>query len=193
MTKCHSIFPGSNQRAHGAETLMKGFAMRDHDSTRSGLRRDEGSALLVAMVMLALMGLIGFSSLDTVMRDRQVAGFQSRAQNALYGADAGIAESLEILKNEITGSALAPGDCLGTTLGSTTLQNGTVYGPDTTASSQICMLASADPCASLDASIEVGQAIYLNTIWNVRAQGVAVGGATSRIQSTADRCHAFNN
>ena len=167
--------------------------MGNHDNTATGRPRNEGSALLVAMVMLALMGLIGFSSLDTVMRDRQVAGFQSRAQNALYGADAGIAESLEILKNEITGSSLVPGDCLTTTLASTTLNNGTIYGPDTTASSQICMLASGDPCASLNASIEVGQPIFLNTIWNLRAQGVAVGGATSRIHSTADRCHAFNN
>ena len=46
---------------------------------------------------------------------------------------------------------------------------------------------------SLDASIEVGQPIYLNTIWNLRSEGIAVGGATSRIRATADRCHAFNN
>ena len=47
--------------------------------------------------------------------------------------------------------------------------------------------------AMVDASIEVGQPIYLNTIWNLRAQGSATGGAIYRIQSTADRCHAFNN
>ena len=159
-----------------------------------GRAREDGSALLIAMVMLALMGMIGFASLDTVMRDRQVAGFQSRAQTALYAADAGIAESLEILKNEITGASIAAGDCLTAKLTSVTLPNNSVYGPDSSApTDQICMLASAEPCAALDASIEVGQPIYLNTIWNVRAQGVAVGGATSRIHATADRCHAFNN
>ena len=57
----------------------------------------------------------------------------------------------------------------------------------------ICMLASADPCATLDASIEVGNVIFLNTIWNLRVEGAAPGGATARIHSTADRCHAFNN
>ena len=161
---------------------------------RTGMARRDGSALLIAMVMLSLMGLIGFASLDTVMRDRQVAGFQSRAQTALYAADAGIAESLEILKNEITGASIAAGDCLTVKLTSTTLDNQAVYGPDTSAATdEICMLASADPCASLDASIEVGQPIFLNTIWNMRAQGVAVGGATSRIHATAERCHAFNN
>jgi hypothetical protein len=55
------------------------------------------------------------------------------------------------------------------------------------------MLAAATPCAEIDASIEQGQPIYLYTVWNVRAQGVAPGGATSRIHATAERCHAFNN
>lgn len=170
------------------------MAIGGSDAAAALRRRESGSALLVSMVLLGVMGLIGFASLDTVMRDRQVAGFQNRAQTALYGADAGVADGLEILKNEVLGSALAIGDCLTNTLTLTTLPNGTTYGPDTTAgSSQICMLAAADPCASLDASIEVGQPIYLNTLWNLRAEGIAVGGATSRIHSTADRCHAFNN
>ena len=55
------------------------------------------------------------------------------------------------------------------------------------------MLASADPCAELDSSIGQGQPIYLNTLWNVRVQGNAPGGATSRLQAAAERCHAFNN
>ena len=52
-------------------------------------RREGGAALLVAMLMLVLMGMIGLASMDTVMRDRQVAGFQNLAQTALYAADAG--------------------------------------------------------------------------------------------------------
>ncbi len=55
------------------------------------------------------------------------------------------------------------------------------------------MLAAATPCAELDSSIEMGQAVYLYTVWNVRTQGQAPGGATARIQATAERCHAFNN
>ena len=68
------------------------------------------------------------------------------------------------------------------------------YGPDATApTSQICMLAAAEPCDEIDSSIEVGQPIFLYTVWNLRTQGVAPGGATARIQATAERCHAFNN
>ncbi len=159
---------------------------------RRGGRREAGSALLVAMVMLALMGLVGFASLDTVMRDRQVAGFQSRAQTALYAADAGIAQGLDILRTEVVGAALAPGDCLTSTLPATTLPNGASYGPDGGAS-QICMLASADPCSEIDASIEMGQPVYLYTVWDVRAQGTAPGGASARLQAGVERCHAFNN
>lgn len=155
-------------------------------------RLEQGSALLVAMVMLALMGLIGFASLDTVMRDRQVAGFQSRAQTALYAADAGVAQGLDLLRQEIVGAALTPGDCLTGALPATTLGNGASYGPDP-AAAQICMLAAADPCSEIDASIEMGQPIYLYTVWDVRAQGTAPGGATARLQAGVERCHAFNN
>lgn len=162
-------------------------------STRSS-KREGGAALLVAMLMLVLMGMIGLASLDTVMRDRQVAGFQNLAQSALYAADAGVADSLDILRTEIVGAALSPGDCLTTVLPTTNIGGGSSYRPDPTAgSNQICMLASAEPCAEIDASIEMGQPIYLYTVWNVRVQGNAPGGATSRVQATAERCHAFNN
>jgi len=157
-------------------------------------RRERGAALLVSMLLLVAMALIGFASLNTVMRDREVSGYTTQSQTALLGADAGLAHSLDIIRKEITGIAVAAGDCLGTPVPSDTLPNGITYGPDSTApTNQICMLAAAEPCAEVDSSIEQGQPIYLYTVWNVRTQGVSLGGATSRIQATAERCHAFNN
>jgi Tfp pilus assembly protein PilX len=161
---------------------------------RRAVNSQSGSALLVTMMLLVLMGMIGLASLNTVMRDRQVAGFQNQAQTALYAADAGVAESLDLVRKEIVGTALSPGDCLDAVLPSTSLGGGVAYGPDPSApTNQICMLASAEPCAEIDASIEMGQPIYLYTVWNVRVQGTAAGGATSRVQASVDRCHAFNN
>lgn len=161
---------------------------------RHTAKRESGSALLVTMLLLVLMGMIGLASLDTVMRDRQVAGFQNQAQTALYAADAGVAESLDVIRQEIVGTALAPGDCLDTVLPNTSLGGGVAYAPDPSApTDEICMLASADPCAEIDASIEMGQPIYLYTVWDVRVQGTAPGGATSRVQASVERCHAFNN
>ena len=53
-------------------------------------KREQGAALLVAVLLLALMGIVGLASMETVTRDRQVAGYQSRAQTALYAAEGGI-------------------------------------------------------------------------------------------------------
>lgn len=157
-------------------------------------RREDGAALLMAMMLLVLMGMIGVASLNTVMRDRQVAGFQNLAQTALYAADAGVAGSLDIVRTDIVGAALTPGDCLTSTLPTTNIGTGSSYQTDPTASTnQICMLASAEPCAEIDGSIEQGQPVFLYTVWNVRVAGNAPGGATARLQATAERCHAFNN
>ena len=155
---------------------------------RARRRREGGAALLVAVMMLALMGLIGFASMDTVMRDRQVAGNTSLSQSALYAADAGVASGLEVLRTEVTSTALAPGDCLTGTVPNVTLPNGSSYGPDSTAPNQICMLAAAEPCIE-DTSLELN---FFYTVWNVRSEGQAPGGATARVQATAGRCHSFN-
>lgn len=166
-------------------------------------RREGGAALLIAMMMMALAGLVGMASLDTVMRDRQVAGYSSLAQSALYAADAGVAHGLDLLRQEITGLALTAGDCLTATLvdaavSARTLTNGAYYenDPDSPDGTQICMLAAAEPCEQGGmplGSLDWGQAIYMKTVWNVRVQGVAPGGATAQVMVTAERCHAFNN
>lgn len=64
-------------------------------------KREEGAALLVAVLVLALMGVIGLSAMETVTRDRQVAGYQSRAQTALYAAEAGVAIALTMIDDEV--------------------------------------------------------------------------------------------
>lgn len=157
-------------------------------------RREGGTALLVSVLMLVLMGLLSMASLDTVMRDRQIAGYTSRARAALYAADAGIAASLDMVRTAPLPTALAPGDCITTVLPTTTLPNGTSYQPDTSApTSNVCMLSSADPCSELDASIEIGVgSIYLYTLWDMRIQGQTADGAIARVQATSQRCHAFN-
>jgi Tfp pilus assembly protein PilX len=157
-------------------------------------RGERGAALLVSMLLLTAMALIGFASLNTVMRDREVSGYTTQSLTALLGADAALSHSLDQIRTGVVGIAISAGDCLPGTIPSATLPNGTVYGPDATApTNQICMLAAAEPCAELDSSIEQGQPIYLYTVWNLRTQGVSPGGATSRIQATAERCHAFNS
>jgi len=173
--------------------------MDERKPTALRRRHEEGAALLVAMLMLVLMGMIGLSSLDTVMRERQVAGYTSKARQALYAADAGIASGLDLVRTTALSTSLAAGtgtsgDCLPNPVGADTLPNGTTFQPDTTAATtSICMIASAEPCSEFDASIEVGTgATYLYTVWDLRMQGETPDGAISRVQATVQRCHAFD-
>lgn len=62
-------------------------------------RGTEGSALLVAVLMLVLMGAIGLAALDAVTLDRQTAGFQSRKRVAFWAAEAGVAEARDAMRN----------------------------------------------------------------------------------------------
>ncbi len=165
-----------------------------HPNPRTRTRREGGAALLVSILMLVMMGFIGMASLDTVMRDRQIAGYTSRARSALYAADAGVAAALDMVRTAPLPTALAAGDCMTSVLPETSLPNGTSYRPDTTAATNnVCMLASADPCSELDASIEVGSgSVFLYTLWDMRVQGQTTDGAVARVQATSQRCHAFN-
>lgn len=56
-------------------------------------RSEEGVALIVTMVLMVLMGLIGIAAMETVTRDRQVAGFQSQSKMALYAAEAALGDA----------------------------------------------------------------------------------------------------
>lgn len=174
--------------------MIQSKASIDRDRDENLRRRESGTALLVSILMLVMMGLLGMASLDTVMRDRQIAGYTSRARSALYAADAGVAAALDMVRTAPLPTALATGDCITTVLPTTTLPNGTSYQPDTSAAtSNICMLSSADPCSELDASIEVGAgSIYLYTLWDMRIQGQTPDGAIARVQAMSQRCHAFN-
>lgn len=150
-------------------------------------RREGGAALFIAVLLMALMATIGFASMDTVMRSREVAGNTSRSFSALYAADAGISAALQALRSEVTTTALSPGDCLDATVPTATLPNGTSYRADATATNQICMLASADPCLE-ETSMDLP---FFYTVWDMRVQGEATGGTLARVQATAGRCHAF--
>jgi hypothetical protein len=78
---------------------------------RAEVRRSErGSALFVAVMMLALMGFLGLAALDRVTRDEQVAGYQNRARTAFYAAEAGISDARKRIREDPNGSPTLPDD-----------------------------------------------------------------------------------
>jgi hypothetical protein len=63
-----------------------------HTDTRT--RREEGIALIAAMMILALVATLAIAAMETTMRDQQVAGVHMRERVAFQAAEAGLATAL---------------------------------------------------------------------------------------------------
>ncbi len=77
---------------------------------RSDRRREEGAALLVAIMLMVFMGVIGLAAMDVVTQDKQVAGTLKRTKTAFYAAEAGIAvgrNSVRLASNKFDPPVLA--------------------------------------------------------------------------------------
>ena len=61
-------------------------------------KHESGVAMFVAVMLLALLGAMGVASMNSVNRDRQVAGFQNRSNNAFYAAEAGAAHARNLVR-----------------------------------------------------------------------------------------------
>jgi hypothetical protein len=146
--------------------------------TQREARTQRGSAMVIAMLMLLMMGLIGFAALATVTRDTQVAGAQYRKKTAFYAAEAAIAKALETMRT--TGTPTVP---------NTNLADTTVY-PHGQPSYAVDS-ASADPIENLGTggfpgmNLQLGQdgtPMFQMEMYRVRVEGTAPGGSLSRIE-----------
>jgi hypothetical protein len=134
--------------------------------------------MMLAVLLLLLMGLIGFAALDTVTRDLQVEGAQFRKKLAFYAAEAGVAEALETLRNAgeptVTTTQLADAGTF-------------PYGRPTYSLDP----STADPVKSLGLGGYPGMNLQLGQngapqfqmeMYRVRVQGTATGGSVSRLE-----------
>jgi hypothetical protein len=184
-------------------------------------RSDErGMALLVTVLMLALMGLMWLASMDTVTRDRQIAGFQKRAQTSLYAADAGTAKALALIRADA--QALADGgtgaleaynpsgetpprfpnqgspEAIGTDFpapGSPTFfLDPDASDPDNPSApaQAIRYIGKGDACPGWIMSEEVGGVGWAEALWDIRVRGTNPGGTFVSIQATGTSCHPYN-
>ena len=177
---------------------------------RSTERREEGFALLVTMLTLALVSTVAVASLDTVMRDRQVAGYQMRSRAALYAAEAGVASATGIIRSGA--QALASGGVAGLeswnpafptqqapqSLG--TASNPPVFYGDPNASKPIRYIDRAGPCWAgningvMSMNTGGGQnVVWLDALWDIRTSGLTNDGATVDIDAIVTSCHPFNS
>jgi hypothetical protein len=183
-------------------------------------RRQDGTVLLVAVLILALMGIIGVSSLETVTRDRQVAGYQSRAQTALYAAEAGVAFGLGLIRRDAQalagggeGALLAynpsagappefPDQATAVSLGASFPAPGPprfYMDPDArdpnnvaAAPRAVRYIGRGQPCPGWVMSSTTGSIQWAEALWDIRVRGDNPGGTTVNIQATGANCHPYD-
>jgi len=146
-------------------------------------RRESGSALLVAMMLLVLMGLIGLAALQTVSQDRQVAGYQNRARLALYAADASVALVSNLLRDpkDCTTALVVPSGTLGDGMAYPYGQPS--YGPDPEVATPIRCVGKAPPDPSLGVNLTWGRARFQSLVWEVHSLGQTADGSSARVET----------
>ena len=141
-------------------------------------RREQGSALVIAVLMLLMMGLIGFAALGTVTRDLQVTGAQFRKKVAFFAGEAGVAEALQTMRTDGT-----------PTVTTTTLSDGTTYphGQPTYALDP----SVATPIVDLGVggfpgmNLQIGQngaQMFQMQMYRINIEGTSAGGGLARLE-----------
>jgi len=64
------------------------------DPSRTARRAERGAALLVTMLIMIALALLGVTTLNAVMGDQQISGYQTRTRIAFHAAEAGLATTL---------------------------------------------------------------------------------------------------
>lgn len=176
------------------------------DAKRNRRKGEEGVALLIAILMLIIFGAMAVAAMDTVTRDRQIAGIHSQANLSFQAAEAGVNAGLAALRNPAGGwptnaAALAsfspalPNIALGLPADYPEGQPSYVADPDAPAPIQYLGVGGA--CPDWEVSIDVtnigsGGITILETLFDIRVQGQTQTGARKRVEAAAARCHVFD-
>lgn len=170
-----------------------------------GRRREQGVALLIAILMLIIFGAMAVAAMDTVTRDRQIAGIHSQANQSFQAAEAGLAAGLVALRNPTTPWPSSAGGLASFSPPLPNIALGMAgdyphgqpsYVQDPNAAAAIQYLGVGDVCPEWETSIDVtniggGGVTVLETVFDIRVQGQTQTGARTRIEGAAARCHVF--
>ena len=153
--------------------------------------REAGSALVVTVLLLVLLGVLGVAALDTVARDQQVAGFQNRNRLAFYAAEGGVADAKDRLRAVYSVDAQVPfpTQAAPVQVGDTVLfpygQPRYFGDPTAPAGVQYMSQGALDTTSGMD--LREGGEQWFNTLWRVQVQGQTPDGANARIDMMATR------
>jgi hypothetical protein len=170
----------------------------------------------VAVLLLAMLGVVGLASMETVTRDRQVAGFQNRGRAALYAGEAGVSHATGIIRQNaqvlapggegalesfdpaFPGKGLTPVQTLGADFpqpGSPSYRMDPDAEDPTNAAAParaVRYMGRGELCPGWIMSMTVGSVIWAEALWDIRVVGDAPGGGSVPIQATAASCHPYN-
>lgn len=159
--------------------------------TRTRTRSEAGSALIVTVLLLVLIGAMGLAALDTVTRDQQVAGFQNRSRLAFYAAEAGVADAKNRLREVWTteDTVAFPDEANAVSVGDTSLfpYGRPAYFADPAAPAGIEYMEAGAPSVAGGHDQRLGGSTRVNTLWRIRVAGRTSDGATSRLDVVATR------
>jgi Tfp pilus assembly protein PilX len=143
--------------------------------------RQQGSALLIVMLVMALMGIVGFAALEAVTRDQRVAGYQKRKKTAFYAAEAGVTTALHALRvnDDPTFAPGTVGDATSFPLGLPTFEM------DTTSGAASADLGNGALPGYILNLAQGGTTKYSMHYWEVHVKGEATGGTLARIEFAA--------
>ena len=149
---------------------------------RGNRPHQEGAALFVSVMILALMGALGIMAFNTVLADRQVAGFQNRARTAFYAAEAAAAEGRSLVRS--VGSRNQTPNLNPRPLGDMAL-----YDREFALPSYAGDPAFPDPIRYIGdgtmaggANLQMKGQKFVNTLWQINVQGQSPDGSTTRIE-----------
>jgi hypothetical protein len=141
-------------------------------------RREQGVALIAALMILALVVTLAISAMETTSRDQQVAGVQARSRIALQAAEAGLAQALSTV-----GPATTP-VLVAASYGDGAIHKGgqPSYRPDPNV---------ADPIESMGALPVPGMSLNINgngpkfqlELWRISVEGSEPNGMTARVEA----------
>lgn len=150
-------------------------------------RRENGSALFVAVMMLVLMGALGFVALDKVTTDRQVAGFQNRSLNSFYAAEAGVAEARSLVAEVGTRSQVPTFSDISTPvmLGDTSIYDReggqpAYYGDP--AFDPEFIRYKADGGTAAGTNLQWGKQKLVSTLWQINVVGQSPNASRTRLE-----------
>ncbi len=164
-------------------------------------RSERGSALFVAVLMLVMMGFLGVAALDTVSRDREVAGVQNRSRTAFYAAEAGLANARTLVHVPTFGRTSPPPGGFPTEGAPTTISDAGLYDrefalpsfygdpnptqPDPCGGGPMCFWKKGPQATEAGVAAKVGAGeVRIWDLYRINVIGESPDGSRARLEST---------